>query len=146
MCARNSQATRASEQTGDDYESQLTHASRGSNAQETARCIHDSAAGVGAAVHLCRRLLDLDGMERGRAMLLFCRSHEAHRDARLVFRAAAEGRPLELRKRLVRGELAGGRERLGEVNGVMMTPLDAAMAGGHDECIKVLEGSTRPSE
>jgi len=33
---------------------------------------------------------------RSKIMLQFRRAHEAHRDARLVFRAAAEGRPLEL--------------------------------------------------
>ena len=72
-----------------------------------------------------------------RGMILrFIRAHEAHRDARLVFRAAAEGRPLELQRRLVLGKLAGG---LGEVDGVMMTPLDAARAGGHEECIKVMD-------
>jgi len=41
----------------------------------------------------------LTRLEMGRrcnAMLRFRRAHEAHRDARLVFRAAAEGRPLEL--------------------------------------------------
>ena len=70
-------------------------------------------------------------------MLRLRRAHEVHRDARLVFRAAAEGRPLELQRRLVLGGLAGGRERLGEVDGKMMTPLDAARAGGHEECIKV---------
>ena len=65
-------------------------------------------------------------------MLRLRRAHEAHRDARLVFRAAAEGRPLELQRRLVLGKLAGGLDMLGEVDGVMMTPLDAAMAGGHE--------------
>ena len=73
-------------------------------------------------------------------ILRFRRAHEAHRDARLVFRAAAEGQPLELQRRLVLGKLAGGRERLDEVNGVMMIPLDAARTGEHEECIKVLEG------
>ena len=71
-------------------------------------------------------------------MLRFRRAHEAHRDARLVFRAAAEGRPLELQMRLVLGKLANGLVILGKVDGVMRTPLDAAMAGGHGECIKVL--------
>ena len=72
-------------------------------------------------------------------MLRFWRAHEAHRDARLVFRAAAEGRPLELQRRLVLGKLAGGLDILGEVDAVMMTPLDAARAGGHEECIKVID-------
>ena len=44
-------------------------------------------------------------------MLGFGRPHEAHGDARLVFRAAAEERPLELQRRLVLGGLAGGRFR-----------------------------------
>jgi len=72
-------------------------------------------------------------------MLRLRRSHEAHRDARLVFRAAAEGRPLELQRRLVLGKLAGGLHILGEVGGVIMTPLDAARDGGHGECIKVID-------
>ena len=71
-------------------------------------------------------------------LLRFRVAHEARRDARLVFRAAAEGRPLELQRRLVLGKLAGGLEMLGEVDGIMMTPLDAAKAGVHLECIKVL--------
>ena len=41
-------------------------------------------------------------------LVRFRRAYEAHRDARLVFRAAAEGRPLELEMRLVLGKLAGG--------------------------------------
>ena len=72
-------------------------------------------------------------------MLRLRRAHEAHRDARLVFRAAAEGRPLELQKRLVLGKLAGGIDILGEVDGMMMTPLDAARAGGHVDCINVID-------
>ena len=74
-------------------------------------------------------------------MLRLRRANEAHRDARLVLRAAAEGRPLELQRRLVLGKLAGGREKLGEVDGVMMTPLDAARTNGHEECIKVIDDS-----
>jgi len=72
-------------------------------------------------------------------MLQLRRAHEAHRDARLVFRAAAEGRPLELQRRLVLGKLAGGLDILGGMGCVMMTPLDAARAGGHEECIKVID-------
>ena len=72
-------------------------------------------------------------------MLRLRRAHEAHRDARLVFRAAAAGRPLELQRRLVLGQLASGLDILGEVDGKMMTPLDAARAGGHGECIKVMD-------
>jgi len=47
-------------------------------------------------------------VRRYRAVIRFRRAHEAHRDARLVFRAAAEGRPLELQRRLVLGKLVGG--------------------------------------
>jgi len=72
-------------------------------------------------------------------MLRFRRAHEAHRDARLVFRAAAEGLPLELQRRLVLGKLACGLDRLGEVGDGMRTPLIAARAGGYGGCIKVLE-------
>jgi len=77
-------------------------------------------------------------MLRQMVMMRFKRAHEAHRDARLVFRAAAEGRPLELQRRLVLGKLAGGLDILGAVNGVMMTPLDAARAGGSSDCCAVL--------
>jgi len=77
-----------------------------------------------------------------RGMILrFRGAHDAHRDVRLVFRAAAEGRPLELQRRLVLGKLAGGLDILGKVDGVMMTPLDAAKACGHEECIKVIENT-----
>jgi len=72
-------------------------------------------------------------------MLRLRRAHEAHRDARLVLRAAAEGRPLELQRRLVLGKLAGGLDIVGEVDGMMMTPLDAARAGGHVDCINVID-------
>ena len=65
----------------------------------------------------------------------FRRAYEAHRDARLVFKAAAEGRPLELQKSLVLGKLAGGLDSKCERNGVAMTPRDAAEASGHAECI-----------
>jgi len=68
----------------------------------------------------------------------FRRAHEAQRDARLVFRAASQGRPLELQMRLVLGGLAGGRERLSEVNGVLMTAVDAAKLGCHTSCAKLL--------
>ena len=72
-------------------------------------------------------------------MLRLRRAHEAHRDARLVFRAAAEGLPLELQRRLVLGKLASGLDILGKMDGMMITPLDAARAGGHEECIKVMD-------
>jgi len=54
-------------------------------------------------------------MSIGTDIVRFRRAHEAHRDARLVFRAAAEGRPLELQKRLVLGKLAGGLRATGIV-------------------------------
>ena len=92
------------------------------------------------APELRRDALIRMAMARRRSMMLqLRRAHEAHRDARLVFRAAAEGRPLELQRRLVLGKLAGGLDILGEVGGVMMTPLDAARAGGHGECIKMIK-------
>jgi len=72
-------------------------------------------------------------------LVRFRRAYEAHRDARLVFKAAAEGRPLELQRRLVLGKLAGGRDILGDIHGVIMTPLEAARFGGHGECIKVMK-------
>ena len=78
-------------------------------------------------------------MIRRGIMLRFRRAYEAHRDARLVFRAASEGRPLELQRRLVLGKLAGGLDIVGEVDGMMMTPLDAARAGGHVDCINVID-------
>jgi len=77
-------------------------------------------------------------MRRQNMMMQLRRAHEAHRDAKLVFRAAAEGRPLELQRRLVLGKLAGGLGMLGEVDGEMMTPLDAANAGRHEECIRAM--------
>ena len=36
------------------------------------------------------------------------------------------------------GKLAGALDILGEVDGVMTTPLEAARAGEHEECIKVI--------
>jgi len=78
-------------------------------------------------------------MIRRGIMLRFRRAYEAHRDARLVFRAASEGRPLELQRRLVLGKLAGGLDIVGVGDGAMMTPVDAARAGGHDECITVMQ-------
>ena len=94
------------------------------------------------APELRRDALIRQAMASRRGMMLrLRRAHEAHRDARLVFRAAAEGRPLELQRRLVLGKLAYGLDILCEVGGIMMTPLDAARAGGHGGCIKALEDS-----
>jgi len=102
--------------------------------------------GAAAVVGLLGKASELHGdalirqvwTSRRGMMLLFRRAHEARRDARLVFRAAAEGRPLELQRRLVLGKLAGGLDILGEVDSVIVTPLDAARAGGHGECIRML--------
>jgi len=71
----------------------------------------------------------LPWMKRQRMITRFRRAHEAHRDARLVFRAAAEGRPLELQRRLVLGMLAGALFLQGDVAGIQMTPLDASRLG-----------------
>jgi len=72
-------------------------------------------------------------------MMQLRRAHEAHRDVRLVFRAASEGRPLELQRMLVLGKLAGGLNILGVVDGLMMGPMNAARAGGHGEYLKTME-------
>ena len=72
-------------------------------------------------------------------MLRLRRVHEAHRDAGLVFRAASEGRPLELQRRLVLGKLAGGATitRISP-SGSRITPVEAATAGGHYDCVELL--------
>ena len=118
-----------------------------------------------AAIEL-QRLASRDPVKlrRPMTMLRFRRAHDAHRDARLVFRAAAEGRPLELQKRLVLGKLAGGLDRTSCITADQVkymityvyvvesflrearlfpgplecTPLGASMLGGHDDCTKVL--------
>ena len=88
------------------------------------------------APELRRDALITQAMMRRRGMMVrLRRAHEAHRDARLVFKAAAEGRPLELQRRLMLGKLAGGLDQLGKLHGVMMTPLEAASVGGHRDCI-----------
>jgi len=73
-------------------------------------------------------------------VLRFRRAHEAHRDARLVFRAAAEGRPLELQRRLVLGKLAGGitKTSLYLHTGQHIIALEAALMGGHVQCVRLL--------
>jgi len=73
-------------------------------------------------------------------VLRFRRAHEAHRDARLVFRAAAEGRPLELQRRLVLGKLAGGimKTSLHPHTGQHINALEAALMGGHVQCVSLL--------
>lgn len=58
----------------------------------------------------------------------------------MVFQAAAEGRPLELAKRLKLGRLAGGMGIVGPIgSGLLVRPIKAARFGGHDECVRVLE-------
>ena len=76
-------------------------------------------------------------------MVRFRRAHEAHRDARLVFRAAAEGRPLELQRRLVLGKLAGGivKTSMHLYAGQHMTALEAALMGGHAQCAKLCQSN-----
>ena len=104
--------------------------------------------------------IELPRRARIAAIIGFRRAHEAHRDASLVFRAAAEDRPLELQKRLVLGAKAGGiskagnllpklwkdvREALGldggnpaDAHGWTCGPLVAAIAGGNDRSLGML--------
>lgn len=64
----------------------------------------------------------------------------AQRDAAMVFNVAANGRPLELGKRLRLGKLSGGLEMKGLVQGgQLVSPLQAAMMGGHRACVKILQ-------
>ena len=75
-------------------------------------------------------------------MLQLRRAYEAHMDARLVFRAASEGQPLELQRKLVLGKLAGGASTARITpTGHRVTPLAAATAGGHEDCAKLLRGA-----
>jgi len=90
-------------------------------------------------------------------LLQFRMAHEAHRDARLVFQAAQEGRPLELQKRLALGKSAGGLSRrctprVGVLSEwcdqlsiepddhalLTCTPLMVSLLGGHLDCANVL--------
>ena len=77
-------------------------------------------------------------------VIAFRHVHEAHRDARLVLRAAAEGRPLELQKRLRLGKLAGGLHAVRDTSSGMgmgmgmETPLEASRSGGHTACVDLL--------
>jgi len=92
------------------------------------------------APELRRNALARQAMASRRGMMIrFRRAHEAHRDARLVFRAAAAGRPLELQRRLVLGKLAGGAyvARL-TLDGRRVTPIQAASLRGHTECVELL--------
>lgn len=84
---------------------------------------------------------------RRREIVRFRHASDARRDASLVFKAAAEGRPLELAKRLRLGKLAGGLERKGVLlsetgQALTVTPLEVARLGGHTQCVELLEGLT----
>ena len=75
---------------------------------------------------------------------------EAKRDAGMVFQTAAEGRPMELAKRLRLGKLAGSmstKTTTPDASMPMMLPIEAAMMNGHDECVQILteHGSPGPS-
>lgn len=90
------------------------------------------------------KLVCLRGRERRDAVVRWRRAVRAHADVPLMHRAAWEGRPMELAKRLRLGRLAGGLGMRLEVKGPNMspqlaTPLEAARLGGHDECVRVLE-------
>ena len=66
------------------------------------------------APELRRNALIRQARTSRRGMILrLRRAHEAYMDAKLVFRAAAEGRPLELQRRLVLGKRAGGLDMIG---------------------------------
>lgn len=75
---------------------------------------------------------------RGDQLVRWRRAVEVRRNARLIFQAAAQGRPMELERRLQLGKLADG----GKANargGRQMVALSAARAGGHSECVSLLE-------
>lgn len=92
----------------------------------------------------CAHEMDLDAIRhlhplaRPIQLLRFRQASDARRDAKLVFQAASEGRPLELAKRLRLGVLAGGLHIKGQMQGELLLPLEAAQRGGHVECEKVL--------
>ena len=107
--------------------------------------------------HILRRLFEIapDGVldpvkgldpRRADAVIRWRRAHEAHRDASMVFRAASEGRPMELEKRLRLGKLAGGLTRAGRAGSGawgaaavrLLSPMEAARVGGHGRCVAVL--------
>lgn len=62
------------------------------------------------------------------------RAAQAQHDAGLVWQAAAEGRPLELAKRLRLGVLAGGAERKVGVGGSVQDAMEVAVSNRHDQC------------
>lgn len=73
--------------------------------------------------------------------MLWRRAVEAKRDASMVFQAAAEGRPMELARRLRLGKLAGALQSKGEVGVAdrQVSALEAAIIGGHAECAALLQ-------
>lgn len=86
---------------------------------------------------------------RDRRLLCWRRAVEAKRDAAIVFKAAAEGRPMELEKRLVLGYLVGGHLACKlHADGTVKTPLEAALAGDHLHCARLLMvfGASVPRE
>lgn len=90
------------------------------------------------------RLEEMSVWEKFDRLVAWRTSRNAHRDARLMFQAAKEGRPMELAKRLRLGVLAGGHTRRYSVKGdagevAQLTALEAARLGGHHECVKVLD-------
>lgn len=121
-----------------------------------------NAAIIRAVVRHCNALLLRASLHRQRALLMWRRAHCANRDAVLVFKAASEGRPLELAKRLTLGRLAGALYRRyprqshhlekkavvdqcgGEPESVakMLTPMEAAEFHDHSECVAVLKHAT----
>lgn len=84
-------------------------------------------------------MLGLEASRRRSLLVRWRHGGDAKRDAKLVFQAASEGRPLELAKRLRLGVLAGGLTRRGDVRAadgrrLRVDALGAAELGGHDDC------------
>jgi len=73
----------------------------------------------------------IENRPKAGVLLNFRRAQEAHRDFQLLALSCAEGRPLELQRRLVLGKLAG--------TGAWLEPLLClARAGRHGECEDLL--------
>lgn len=75
---------------------------------------------------------------RIRRLVHFRTAADAKRDAQMVWRASAEGRPMELQKRLRLGILAGGVDRMSLASGVEMNAVMAAESNQHIECAQML--------
>ena len=94
------------------------------------------------AARRCQSMVELSCGWRRDGLLGWRRAVEAKRDAGRVFASARDGRPLELGKRLVLGRLAGALESLHDLEHggsvVQVTAVEAALLGGHMECVKVL--------